>query len=150
MGLWLSARRPQHPARPVDPNAAAAPVGPLLPVPWAQNRMCHLPTKQLAGGPGGFPPAQEEEQADSPYSSGGPSLLEKRVLSSTSTRQGTPYSGGGYSLLERRVLLTREAGTPYPKGVPSCLLWRRVLLTLEGGTPYSKGGYSLLARRTYL
>ena len=28
----------------------------------------------------------------------------------------TPYSRGGYSLLERRILLTREADTPYPEG----------------------------------
>ena len=63
-----------------------------------------LPAKPEAGGPGGFPPAQEGE----------------------SQRPSCPYSSGGYSLLERRTPLTRAADTPY---LPER---RQILLTRAG------------------
>ena len=91
--------------------------GPGLHSRWpAQGLPRCLPTRPSAGGPGGSPPAQEEEckrpscltrKTAPPYPTGGPPLPDRRILL---TRQAdTPYPTGGYSLLDRRTLLTRQA-----------------------------------------
>ena len=91
------------------------------------------------GGSGGFPPAQKREPKR-------PSCLTRETH--------LPYSKGGHSLLERRVLLTRQAGPPYSTGgyfllaVPLVRVLAKLLPVSSSQKPRGLASPQLQAQKT--
>ena len=97
-----------------------------------------LPTKPAAGGPGGFPPAQEgnkslpvlTRQAEPPYPAGGAPLLGRR---SPLTRQAEPLVLPLFLFLARSSSPSRPLSISIYLSLSLSLARSRILLARLGG-----------------